>query len=60
MLLKTSINEIAGNIYSFLNNSMLLNTDDIREAVKMLNPNITITRDGCMEIINFIIDDESI
>ena len=60
MLLNTSINEVAKNIYSFLNNGLLLDPDDITEAVKMLSPKITITRAECLEIIEFIKEDGNI
>ena len=60
LLLNTSINEVAKNIYSFLNNGLLLQPEDITEAVKMLSPKITITRAGCLDILEFIEEDGSI
>ena len=60
ILLKTNINEVTNNIYVFFNNSMLLTSDDIREAVNMISLKITITHHECEQIINFIIEDESL
>ena len=60
LLLHTSINEVSKNIYSFLNNGLLLHPEDIEEAVKMLDPNITITRAGCLDILEFIEEDGNI
>ena len=60
LLLHTSINEVSKNIYSFLNNGLLLHPEDIEEAVKMLDPKITITRAGCLDILEFIEEDGNI
>lgn len=60
LLLHTSINEVSKNIYSFLNNGLLLHSEDIEDAVNMLHPQITITREGCEDILRYIDDDGSI